>query len=226
MLTGCLVRTQTAHVRLPRVPPFSSWTSCHPVILSSSRPKSGRQDDRIQTGCLVRTHKAHNGPPRVKPSSSSLSCHPVILSSPRPLLAPILSGDGAGHWEDRLVRSGLNQMPTWPHQPTPLSQSEKRAYRSLLHWGMLDIRMLCQNRGPESRNPILWRRQYRKSRVAGALADWLHHLAQSAAADFVDFDPDWFWREYDTLCARHKQVGPGRPLDYRHKYEHQFVERG
>src|SRR5947208_1055272 len=87
-------------------------------------------------------------------------------------------------------------MATWPHQPAPLSDAEKKAYRNLLYWAMLDVRTLCQSHGPESHNPLKWRRQYLDSRVAGALADWLHNLAQHAATDFNSFDTEWFWREY------------------------------
>src|SRR2546428_406925 len=84
-------------------------------------------------------------------------------------------------------------MATWPHEFKPLSDGEREAYRNLLYEAMLDIRNLCQPRGRASRNPLVWHRQYRQGRVAGALADWLHNLAQYAATDFRSFDTDWFW---------------------------------
>lgn len=110
-------------------------------------------------------------------------------------------------------------MATWPHEKTPLSSAEKSAYRSLLYWAMLDIRTLCQSRGRESRNPLEIWRQYRQSRLAGALADWLHNLAQRAATDFDSFDTEWFWREYAGLCKKYAQVRPGQWMDYRERYE-------
>ena len=58
----------------------------------------------------------------------------------------------------------------WPPKETSLNQHEKAAYRYLLYQAMLDIRNLCQSRGSESWNPLEWWRQYRRSRVAGALA--------------------------------------------------------
>ena len=84
---------------------------------------------------------------------------------------------------------------------------------------MLDIRMLCQSRGPVSYNPLLIWRQYRNSRLAGALADWLHNLAQHAATDFNKFDTEWFWREYAGLSSDYEWLRPGQWLDYRERYE-------
>jgi len=110
-------------------------------------------------------------------------------------------------------------MATWPHEPTLLSDDQKCAYRNLLYWAMLDIRILCQSRGRISRNPIEIWRQYRQSRLAGALADWLHNLAQHAATDFSSFDTEWFWREYNGLCKDYEQLGPGQWMDYKKRYE-------
>jgi hypothetical protein len=110
-------------------------------------------------------------------------------------------------------------MAIWPHEATQLSREEKNAYRNLLYCAMLDIRILCQSRGPESRNPFeIWRR-YRRSRLAGALADWLHNLAQHAATDFDSFDTEWFWDEYSALCRRYEQLSPAQWMDYRERYE-------
>jgi hypothetical protein len=110
-------------------------------------------------------------------------------------------------------------MATWPHEPTKLSDAEKKAYRNLLYWAMLDIRMLCQPRTPATNNPLKWRRQYEHSRIAGALADWLHNLAQHAATDFNHFDTEWFWREYDGVSKRFAGLGAGQWMDYRQRYE-------
>jgi hypothetical protein len=67
---------------------------------------------------------------------------------------------------------------------------------------MLAIRIDCQSRGRESGNPFEWRRQYRRSRVAGATADWLHNLAQFSSLDFVGFNEQQFWQEHSYLCRR------------------------
>jgi hypothetical protein len=110
-------------------------------------------------------------------------------------------------------------MATCPHEPTVLSDAEKKAYRNLLYWGMLDIRMLCQSRGRESCSPIEIWKQYRRSRLAGALADWLHNLAEQAATDFNSFDTERFWREYDGLRRRYSEASYGQWMDYRARYE-------
>lgn len=115
-------------------------------------------------------------------------------------------------------------MATYPHEPTALSDIEKSAYRNLLYHAMLDIRNLCQSRGSESRNPLEIWRQYRQSRLAGALADWLHNLAQHAATDLKNFDTEWFWREYESLCKRFKEVRTGEWMDYRERYERHLAE--
>lgn len=114
-------------------------------------------------------------------------------------------------------------MATWPHEPTELTEAEKQAYRNLLYHAMLDIRMLCQSRGEKSRNPFKILRQYQQSRLAGALADWLHNLAQHAAGDLNNFDTESFWREYDYLSQAYKEVRPGEWMDYRKRYEEQLV---
>jgi hypothetical protein len=110
-------------------------------------------------------------------------------------------------------------MATWPHEPTVLSDAEKSAYRNLLYHAMLDVRMLCQSRGRETRNPIKIWQQYKRSRLAGALADWLHNLAQHAATDFNSFDTEWFWREYDGLTQLYSEVKTHQWMDYRARYE-------
>jgi len=83
-----------------------------------------------------------------------------------------------------------------------VNEQTKTAYRHLLYVAMLAIRNDCQSRGRESANPFEWRRQYRRSRVAGATADWLHNLAQFSSLDFVRFDEHQFWSEHTHLCRR------------------------
>src|SRR6266446_4067432 len=117
-------------------------------------------------------------------------------------------------------------MATWPHELKLLSEIERRAYRSLLYDAMLDIRNLCQPRARESLNPLVWRRLYLQARVAGALADWLHNLAQFAATDFTAFDTDWFSQEYDGICRRFpEQIGPGKWMDCRGRYERHLTKQ-
>jgi hypothetical protein len=107
-------------------------------------------------------------------------------------------------------------MNTWPPTPaTALSDAEKRAYRYLLYMATIEIRSLCQSRGSASHNPIAIWRQYHRSRAAGAVADWLHNLAQSSADDFAGFDPKWFWKEYAGLKLRY----PPMLYDYRKVFE-------
>ena len=109
-------------------------------------------------------------------------------------------------------------------EATTLSDVEKRAFRYLLYCAMLDIRILCQSRGRVSWNPFAWRRQYLQSRMAGALADWLHNLALHATGDFERFDKDLFWREYDGLTRRFDQIGFGRWMDYGKRYADHLEE--
>ena len=113
----------------------------------------------------------------------------------------------------------------WPPKETPLNDQEKAAYRYLLYRAMVDIRNLCQSRGSESWSPLEWWRQYRRSRVAGALADWLHNLAAFASRDFEGFSADWFWQEYANLGKRLPDVGPSG-YDYRLRYEEQLARLG
>ena len=115
-------------------------------------------------------------------------------------------------------------MATCPHEPTHLSNAEKIAYRNLLYWAMLDIRNLCQSRGTESRNPLAIWRQYRRSRLAGRLADWLHNLARHAATDFDRFDTEWFWHEYDILFGNCDEMRAGQWMDYRDRYEKDLAQ--
>ena len=83
-----------------------------------------------------------------------------------------------------------------------MSEQQKNAYRHLLYWAMLDIRIRCQPYGRPSINPFEWYRRYRAGLIAGAIADWLHNLAGFAAYDFEGFDEKRFWDEHSGLCKR------------------------
>ena len=98
-----------------------------------------------------------------------------------------------------------------------LDGKTKAAYRHLLYVAMLDIRSRCQSRGRERLNPLEWRRQYRSSRVAGAIADWLHNLAQFSSHNFRFFDEQRFWKEHGGIRQRF-------PLDGLERYREIFDE--
>jgi hypothetical protein len=123
------------------------------------------------------------------------------------------------------MKKNHNAPIMWPAKETPLNNHEKAAYRRLLYRAMVDIRNLCQSRGSESWNPLDWWRQYRRSRLAGALADWLHNLAAFAARDFEDFSADWFWQEFANLGNRLPAFVPNGH-DYRLRYEQQLARLG
>ena len=95
----------------------------------------------------------------------------------------------------------------------------KEAYRHLLYVALLTIRADCQSRGRESMSPFVWRRQYRRSRIAGATADWLHNLADRAVADFDGFEEKRFWEEHSHLCSRF----PGQRLERYREIFDQFL---
>ena len=80
-----------------------------------------------------------------------------------------------------------------------MSPERQSAYRHLLYVAMIDIRTYCQWRDQESTDPERWRKQYLASRKAGAIADWLHNLAQHGATDFAGFDEDEFWKSCDGV---------------------------
>ena len=90
----------------------------------------------------------------------------------------------------------------------------KYAYRYLLYWAMLDIRPLAWNRS--GWNPLHWRRDRARIRMAGEIADWLHNLAHFSALDFERFDEEWFWREFARLQSRFPDDGLDR---YRQRFE-------
>lgn len=85
---------------------------------------------------------------------------------------------------------------------TALTPAQKSAYRYLLYLAMLDIRIYCQSRGEPSTDPAVYERQYRHSRIAGAIADWLHNLALAASSEFNRFDEDGFWKTHAYFCQK------------------------
>ncbi len=85
-----------------------------------------------------------------------------------------------------------------------MDEQRKYAYRYLLYRAMLDIRPLQEfgGRGWRAWNPIHWRREARRVRWAGALANWLHNLALYSAHDFRGFSEEWFWRDFESVRSR------------------------
>jgi hypothetical protein len=96
-----------------------------------------------------------------------------------------------------------------------MTSIQKSAYRHLLYLAMLDIRIYCQSRGEPSADPAVRERQYQSSRIAGAIADWLHNLALAASDDFEQFDEDAFWKTHAHFCKRF----PGELERYRTQFD-------
>ncbi len=103
-----------------------------------------------------------------------------------------------------------------------MNETTKAAYRHLLYVAMLAIRRGCHSRGRESWNPLEWRRQYRRNRVAQATADWLHNLADFSSRDFVRFDEQRFWSEHSHLS---RQFPGERLARYRDIFDDYLAER-
>jgi len=102
-----------------------------------------------------------------------------------------------------------------------MTEHQKGAYRYLLYWAMLDFRNKCQPRARESRNPLVWWRQYRQSRAAGAVADWLHNLALRAAGEFSSFDEQHFWLEFEGMSRKYSDIDFSH---YRSTYDRRLAE--
>jgi hypothetical protein len=113
-------------------------------------------------------------------------------------------------------------MATYPHEPTQLSENEKKAYRYLLYMAMLHIRnLLCESPNRFSLNPLWWQKKYMIGRTVGGLADWLHNLAEHAEMDFIHFNTERFWKEYETFCMYYADSKHQR--DYRKLYEDELI---
>ena len=66
-----------------------------------------------------------------------------------------------------------------------MNEQTKAAYRHLLYVAMLMARIECRPHARFSRIPFVWYRQYRRSRVIGAVADWLHNLHALALGNLL-----------------------------------------
>tara|TARA_E500000305_G_C3967357_1_gene210212 strand:+ start:247 stop:534 length:288 start_codon:yes stop_codon:yes gene_type:complete len=88
---------------------------------------------------------------------------------------------------------------------------------------MLDIRGLTWFAWSwtERINPFFYMRQLPRIRAKGALANWLHNLAQFSALEFERFEEDRFWTEYEYLARTH---GKYWAYDYRKFFDERKVE--
>ena len=83
-----------------------------------------------------------------------------------------------------------------------MDEKRQAAYRHLLYVAMIDTRNYCQPRARVSYNPLVWYRQYHQSRIAGAIADWLHNLANGSSQLHHGFPEDAFWKEHAGVCRQ------------------------
>ena len=104
-----------------------------------------------------------------------------------------------------------------------MDEHRKNAYRYLLYWALLEIRGVEWIIYHPLRllNPFTLRRELKRISRAGALADWLHNLAEISIQDFRDFNEGWFWRDYDSMVKRH-----GDPWNYRAVFDRRLEELG
>jgi hypothetical protein len=106
---------------------------------------------------------------------------------------------------------------------TQVDEKRKNAYRYLLYWAMLDIRPLSWSCWGwfQAWNPFYWRREGRRIRCAGAIANWLHNLALFSSLNFERFDEERFWQDFDSLRSRYPEFGLER---YRDRFEQRLSE--
>ena len=95
-----------------------------------------------------------------------------------------------------------------------MDQHRKYAYRFLLYWAMLDIRPIAwlPHKATQWFNPFFWRRHIRRVRALGELSEWLHNMASFSKLDFVGFDEQWFWGDFERLLAKHPEFQNYRSL--------------
>lgn len=92
-----------------------------------------------------------------------------------------------------------------------MDEHRKNAYRYLLHWAMLDIRMNAWSRLRWLVwHPLHWRAELRRVRYSGDLADALHNLALFASLDFERFDEERFWGDFAGVEKRYPEFHPSR----------------
>lgn len=104
-----------------------------------------------------------------------------------------------------------------------MDDDRKNAYRYIIYWAMLEIRLLQWQASRPLRllNPVVLYRVWRNTVRAGAIADWLHNAAHFSTFEFEGFREDWFWNEHERLV---KRFGVG--WNYRAVFELQLKDRG
>lgn len=103
-----------------------------------------------------------------------------------------------------------------------MDEQRKYAYRYLLYRAMLDIRTIQWLGWRPWRTwiPPFQRREIRRVRYAGAVADWLHNLAFFSARDFQGFEEPWFWRDFERICSQFPEFGLE---SYRQEFERHAI---
>lgn len=103
-------------------------------------------------------------------------------------------------------------------------ENRKNAYRYLLYWAMVRIRMVEGSYYTRSYwsylSPQFWRIGFQNVQYAGALADYLHNLAFFSSRNFDGFNEVWFWEGMDSLNIRF----PDQAIDYRTLFEKLVAE--
>ncbi|MBM3979770.1 MAG: hypothetical protein FJ304_05720 [Planctomycetes bacterium] len=106
-----------------------------------------------------------------------------------------------------------------------MNDQRKRAYRSLLYYALIDIRLVywAAEAEPPTKGPS--QSQLAASRIqrVGVIADWLHNLASFSANDFDGFDEEYFWDEHQRFCDRYPMF---RMEHYRERFEQDAGPRG
>ncbi len=104
-----------------------------------------------------------------------------------------------------------------------MEKARAKAYRYIIYSGLLDIRGLTWYAWDkkEKWNPFFLFCAVYKIRAKGAIAEWLHNLGQFSANDFVRFDEDWFWKEYDQMKIKYRKYWHA---DYHKIFESQLSE--
>jgi hypothetical protein len=88
-----------------------------------------------------------------------------------------------------------------------MDQHRKYAYRYLLYWAMLDIRPIrWQPYKTQWISPSFWVQHIRHVRELGELAEWLHNMAAFSCRDFIGFNEQRFWKEFERLRRVHPVI--------------------
>jgi hypothetical protein len=87
-----------------------------------------------------------------------------------------------------------------------MEEHRKKTYQYLLYQAMLDIRNIERFDIPYDPDKL------RQVRLAGAIANWLHNLADFTSRDFEGFNETWFWKEHEHYCGQYPEMNSYRDL--------------